>query len=221
MNATQRTIGITVASLALVITPGCNDPGSGALTGAGVGAGIGALIGSATGHAGQGAIIGALLGGYTGAVIGKINEDQRRELQRTQQGQHAYYIVEYNDSYYAHQPPPPPPVYIVQPAPYVVQPAPYVVEQAPQSYPAGQPQPAPAVVQPPPTPAPPAPPPTSGPAPLSVDDIKALSTAGVKPDVINNEIDQSKAVYSPQDIATAQQANVDATVIQHMQKTAG
>jgi hypothetical protein len=53
-----------------------------------------------------------------------------------------------------------------------------------------------------------------------VDDIKALSTAGVKPSAIIGEIDQSKTVYTAQDITAAQQANVDPSVIEHMQKTA-
>jgi hypothetical protein len=219
MNATQRTISLTMASLALTLTPGCNDPGTGAGVGAGVGAGIGALIGSRTGNAVPGALLGALIGGYTGAVIGKINEDQRRALQQTPQGQHAYYIVEYNDSYYAHRPPPPPPVY------YVVQPTPvYVVQPAPQPYPGSPPPPVPVATpapQPAPAPVSAQPPPAQGPAPLTVDDIKALSSTGVRPDVINSEIDQSKTVYTAQDIAAAQQANVDPSVIQHMQKTSG
>ena len=59
----------------------------------------------------------------------------------------------------------------------------------------------------------PTPPPAANVTPITVDDIKAMSAAGVKPDAITKEIDESRATYSSQDIATAQQANVDSTVI--------
>jgi len=54
--------------------------------------------------------------------------------------------------------------------------------------------------------------------PLTVDDIKALTAAGVKPDAITKEIDISQSKFSPQDITTAQQANppVNADVIAYM-----
>jgi hypothetical protein len=57
--------------------------------------------------------------------------------------------------------------------------------------------------------------------PLSVDDIKALASAGVKPDVIIAEIGTSKTVYSQTDIDAAQQASpaLDPTVIEAMKKT--
>ena len=43
--------------------------------------------------------------------------------------------------------------------------------------------------------------------PLNVDDIKALAAAGLKDEVINDEIQKSNSRFSPQDIAAAQQAN--------------
>jgi transcription initiation factor TFIID subunit TAF12 len=54
--------------------------------------------------------------------------------------------------------------------------------------------------------------------PLTVDDIKALSSAGVKPEAITKEIDISHSKFSPQDIAAAQQATpaVDPGVIEYM-----
>jgi hypothetical protein len=54
-----------------------------------------------------------------------------------------------------------------------------------------------------------------------VEDIKALAAAGVKPDVIIEEIGKSKSVYSQQDIAAVQQATppVDPRVIEFMKKT--
>ena len=57
--------------------------------------------------------------------------------------------------------------------------------------------------------------------PLTVDDIKALTAAGVKSDVIIAEIGTSKTVYTQQDIDTAQQASpaVDPTIIDCMKKT--
>lgn len=57
--------------------------------------------------------------------------------------------------------------------------------------------------------------------PLSVDDVTALAAAGVKPDVIIKAIGESKAVYTPNQIAKAQQASpaVDPSVISYMQKT--
>jgi outer membrane lipoprotein SlyB len=59
------------------------------------------------------------------------------------------------------------------------------------------------------------PPPADAPTPLTVDDIKALTAAGVKKDYIIQEIGNSKAVYTPADIAAAHQANppVDPAVI--------
>lgn len=71
-------------------------------------------------------------------------------------------------------------------------------QQAAQSQPAGQ-----------------APPP-AGVTPITVDDIKAMTSAGVKPEAITKEIEVSQARYSSQDIAVAQQANVDSSVIECM-----
>ena len=61
---------------------------------------------------------------------------------------------------------------------------------------------------------------TETPTPLTVDDIKALSAAGVKVDVIKEEIGESKAVYSPADIDAAQQAHVNEAVIDCMKSHA-
>jgi len=56
--------------------------------------------------------------------------------------------------------------------------------------------------------------------PITVEDIKALTDAGVKTDAINQEITTSQSKYSPQDIAAAQQANVDPAVIACMKNHA-
>jgi hypothetical protein len=54
--------------------------------------------------------------------------------------------------------------------------------------------------------------------PLTLNDIKALTAAGVKPDVIKKEIDMSQSKFTSQDVAAAQQANppIDASVIEDM-----
>lgn len=62
-------------------------------------------------------------------------------------------------------------------------------------------------------------PPADAPTPLKVDDIKALTAAGVKPEAIVNAIKESKpGAYSDADIQAAQQANppVDPSVIAFM-----
>jgi len=59
------------------------------------------------------------------------------------------------------------------------------------------------------------------PTPLSVDDVKALTAAGVKKDAIIHAMKESKAVYHESDVAKAQGATppVDPDVISYMQKT--
>lgn len=60
--------------------------------------------------------------------------------------------------------------------------------------------------------------PAEGVTPLSVDDIKALASAGVKTDAIKKEIEVSHSRFSAQDIAAAQQANppIAPEVIEYM-----
>ena len=53
--------------------------------------------------------------------------------------------------------------------------------------------------------------------PLTIDEIKMLNQAGVKPDTIIGQIKSTNSRFSSQDIAAAQQANVDPAVIQCMQ----
>ena len=59
-------------------------------------------------------------------------------------------------------------------------------------------------------------------SPLTVEDIKALTAAGVANDVIIEDMGESKAVYSPADITAVQQANppVDQAVIHYMKRHA-
>jgi TPR repeat protein len=58
--------------------------------------------------------------------------------------------------------------------------------------------------------------------PLTLDEIKMLSGSGVKPDALIDEIKETHARFSSQEIAEAQQANpaVDPTVIQCMKENA-
>jgi outer membrane lipoprotein SlyB len=66
-------------------------------------------------------------------------------------------------------------------------------------------------------------PPAEAVTPITVDDIKALTAAGVKTDAIKQEIEVSKSTFSAQDIALTQQANppVDPAVIECMKSHAG
>jgi len=51
---------------------------------------------------------------------------------------------------------------------------------------------------------------------ITVDQIKVLSRAGVKADTLTDQIKQTNSKFSAQDIAAAQQANVDPSVIECM-----
>jgi outer membrane lipoprotein SlyB len=65
-------------------------------------------------------------------------------------------------------------------------------------------------------------PPAEAPTPLTLDDIKALDSAGVKKDVIIAEIGRSKSSYTQADISALQQSNpnIDPSIIDCMRKTA-
>ena len=52
--------------------------------------------------------------------------------------------------------------------------------------------------------------------PLTVDEIKELNSAGVKADTLTGQIKTTNSKFSAQDIAAAQQANVDPAVIECM-----
>ncbi len=180
MNFKLRTVGVTVVSLALMLTTGCVNPdGTQNNTGTGVliGSMVGAFAGAASSgrHAGQNALIGAAIGAVSGAVVGSwMDAEQRRQLR--EQSPQTYQTIEHNEEV-AQQPAPPPP-------------------------PPGQPAPA-----------------ADAPTPLKVDDIKALTAAGVKPDAIINAIKESKATgYDSADITAAEQASppVDPAVIAYM-----
>ena len=197
MKIRYRIIGVAIVSLGLVLATGCvnpngtqNNTGTGALMGGAFGAVAGSLAGGRH-HAVQGLLIGAAAGAITGAVIGHmIDRDQRQRLQ--QQSPQTWQTIQYNDAAYQQQ------------------------QQAAQA----QPQPSPAQPQAAPSQTPPAqtPPAATGTIPLTVDDIKALTAAGVKKEAITQELKISQSRFSPQDIAAAQQANppVDPDVLAYM-----
>jgi hypothetical protein len=186
MNTMNRTIGVTVVSMALLLATGCNTP-SGALTGGAIGAGVGAIIGHATGNTGLGAAIGAAAGAITGGIIGHLNEEQKAQLQ--QQSPQTLEKIQHNDD---------------------------VAQQQ------GATSPTTSTLQEPTSPAS-----STGPQatssqmqPLTVDDIKALASAGVKDDVVTAEIQISNSKFSQHDITELQQAGVSSGVIQYIQANA-
>ena len=212
MKIMYRVFGVAAVSLGLTLTTGC-DTTSGAIGGTLGGAGLGAIIGHATGNTALGAGIGAVAGGITGAVIGHINEQQREKLR--EQSPQTLAKIQHNDYVIAQgapaQPPPgsQPPLVTQSSQPPLVASQPAPASQAPPTpvtTPASQPA------------ASPSQPSAQGVTPLSVDDIKALASAGVKKDVIIAEIQKSKAAFTQQDILQLQQATppVDPAVIDYI-----
>ncbi len=197
----KRALNQTVISCILLTSlPGCTSPdgrpnntATGALAGGLFGGVVGALAGGPR-HSGRNAFFGAAAGVVAGALVGHMIDQEQRERLREQSPQ-TWATIQHND---------------------------YVLQQQSQP-PSGQPAPPPAVGAPPQTPVPAvastsAGPPVASPnaqgqtadqnvVPLTLEDIKALATAGVKPDVIIKEIENSKAVFGPQDIAAAEQTN--------------
>jgi TPR repeat protein len=53
---------------------------------------------------------------------------------------------------------------------------------------------------------------------MTVDEIKELGSAGVKADTLTEQIKSTNSKFSPQDVAAAQQANIDPTVIECMKE---
>ena len=200
---------VAIVSVALLLTTGCVNPngtpdntGTGAIMGGGIGAVIGAIADRA--HPGAGALIGGAAGLIAGGLVGHMIDQQNQQVLQQQYPQ-TWNKLQNNDAVYANPPPSSPP---------------------PATTP-GDTSPPPATV--PPTSTTPAvtaatsstPAATAAPQmqPFTVDDIEALTAAGVKPDAINKEIDISQSKFSQSDIAVAQQANppIDSAVIAYMQ----
>jgi outer membrane lipoprotein SlyB len=79
------------------VLAGCNNAGSGALTGAGIGALSGLALGSLTGDAGKGAAAGAVIGGLGGGLIGDQNRRREEEIQRRRAETDQYYQQRYQE----------------------------------------------------------------------------------------------------------------------------
>jgi predicted lipid-binding transport protein (Tim44 family) len=203
MRIMYRAIGIAVVSLELLSTTGCVAPNGqpdNTATGALAGGLTGALIGGLTGgrHGGRDALIGGLVGVVAGGLIGHmIDQEQQQRLQA--QSPQTLATIQHNDAVYQQQQAPP-----AQPT---AAPAP---DSAPAAQAPGQAAAAPAQAQP-----------EQALIPLTVEDIKALDSAGVKKDVIIAEIQRSKSVFTQADITALQQSNpnIDAAVIECMKKT--
>lgn len=162
-------------------------------TGALSGGAIGAGLGALADprHPWQGAAYGTVAGAITGAIIGHINEEQRARLQ--QQSPQTLQTIQHNDD-------------VAAANANAANAAPAPAAPAAPGQPAQPAQPAPAAEQP---------------TPLTVDDVKAMASSGIKSDVIIAEIQTSKTVFHQQDIDAVQAATppIDPAVIECMRKT--
>lgn len=160
MKFKQRTVGVTIISVAFVLVTGCNTP-------------LGQIAGNLVTINGQRA------NEYFAGVMEKMNAQQQAQLQA--QSPQTLQTLQRNDQLAKQQ------------------------QQASSTSATGQP------AKPP-----------EAPTPLKVDDIKAMSGAGIKPDAIIDAIKESKTTYGAFDIDAAQQANppIDPAVIQYMKDNA-
>lgn len=188
----MRKIAPAALCVPLLLTTGCVNP-NGTVNNTGTGALIGGTVGAISGAllGGRHAGEAAFFGGVAGVIVGSLvgNEiDRQQQIYLQQQYPQTWYTIQHNDA---------------------------VVQQQPAAAPPPPPPPATSTQSSPQTP-PPAQ--QSSVIPLTLADIKALTAAGVKPDVISKEIDVSRATFTPQDIAQAQQATppIDPSVIDMM-----
>ena len=202
MNTMNRTVCVTIVSVAFVLTTGCQTPegrtdntATGALLGGLIGAGTGALIGNAAGHhTAAGAAIGGVVGLLTGGIIGHMTDAQKTQVQ--QQSPQTWNKLQNNDAAYAASPTPSSP----PSAPSATSSASSETVSTTSS----------------------ATPEATSPQmqPLTVDDIKALASAGVRDDVVTSEIQRSNSKFSQQDITALQQAGVSSGVIDFIKTNA-
>ncbi len=186
------TNAIALVSIGFVLTTGCVAPNGtpdNTGTGALMGGTFGALVGAIADHAHPGT--GALIGAAAGVIAGGLVGhliDQQQRQRLQQQSPQTWSKLQNNDAVYANSPPPSTPPALAAPTPSAPAPSTPPAATAPQMQ------------------------------PFSVDDIKALTKAGVKPEAINKEIEISQSKFSPQDLDVAQQANpaVDPAVLECM-----
>ena len=196
MKPIQRIVGTAILSLALVLTGCVNPDGSqnNTASGALIGGALGALTGAAVGgrhHGAQDALIGAVAGVVAGAVIGSVMDHVNAEQRAKlqQTSPQTLQTIQHNDQIARQSAPPP---QSTAPAP-----TPASTTTTASTQPAAA---------------------ADAPTPLKVDDIKAMTGAGIKAEAIIDAIKESKAVYSADDIQAAQQASppVDPAVIAYM-----
>jgi hypothetical protein len=188
-----RIIALGVVTIQLVATSGCVNP-DGTVNNTGTGALIGGTMGALIGAAAGGRHAGeAALIGGAAGLFAGALVGSAID-QRQREYLRAYYPQTYQTIQYNDA---------------VARQQQYAAPQAPQPVPSASPS-SPSTEQ-------------SGMVPLTLNDIKALTAAGVKPDVIKKEIDISQSKFTSQDIATAQQANppIDALVIEDMKSHSG
>jgi outer membrane lipoprotein SlyB len=162
-------------------------------TGAATGAVVGSLVGLAIGQATGNRALGAMIGLGIGAVAGGLIGQINAEQRATLQAQSPQTLQTIQHNDEVYQ------------------------QQQRQSDPARPQTPGPA----PQGQSPPAPAETF--VPLTVDDIKALGSAGVKNEVIIAEIERSQSVYTQADISALQQSNpnVDPAIVECMKRHSG
>jgi outer membrane lipoprotein SlyB len=199
MRAAKRNVVVGLLSATLLAPTACTT-GTGALTGAGIGGVAGGLI--AHNNPVAGAVVGAAAGAVIGGIIGHINEEQREKLQ--QQSPQTWETIQHNDEVAAKN-----------------------SNNTSNSNNTGNTGATASNASSTDTPNTPNTPNTSNnpaasdkPTPLTVDDVKAMASSGIKEDVICDEITQSQAVYSQQDLDTAQQVTppIDPKVIECMKQ---
>ncbi|HUC85669.1 MAG TPA: glycine zipper family protein [Candidatus Acidoferrales bacterium] len=188
MKATHRIFGTTVACLPLLLT-GCTNPDG------------------TQNNTASGALIGGALGALTGAAVGGPRHGAQDALIGAAAGVAAGLVVgSVMDHIDAEQR-----ARLQQTSPQTLQTLQHNDQMAQQS-------PPPATASASDSTGAPAQPAADAPTPLKVDDIKAMTSAGIKPQSIIDAIKQSKTTYTPADIDAAQQASppVDPSVIAYM-----
>jgi hypothetical protein len=194
MNTMNRTICVTIVSVTFVLTTGCQTP-EGRTDNTTTGALLGGLIGAGTGAlignaAGHHTAAGAAIGGVVGLLAGGII-GHMTDAQKTQVQQQSPQTWNKLQSNDA--------AYAASPTPS----APSATSSASSETVSTTSSATPPQMQ-----------------PLTVDDIKALASAGVRDDVVTSEIQRSNSKFSQQDVTALQQAGVSSGVIDFIRTNA-
>ncbi len=164
--------------------------GCSTVEGTGIGVAIGCGVGFAIGHAIGNEALGTILGCGVGAIAGGIIGQINEQQRAKLQAQSPQTLQTIQHN---------DDVYKQQ-----QRQAAQAQQQTPGQAPQGQTQPAP----------------TEAFTPLTVDDIKALGSAGVKKEVVIAEIERSKSVYTQADLTALRQSNpnIDPAIIESMKR---